>query len=177
MVRADVRVREAALSEIEAVQAVLQAANAEFATIFPPAFFQSFMANTLQVRSRLADSHLLVAELGEEIVGTITFYPDASKEGWNWPAHWSGIRAAAVVPWARGMGIGRQLVAACCEMGRSHGTGTICLHTSTMMAAAVAMYERLGFQRCADYDLALDELMPFEHSGPPLTAIAYVKPL
>jgi hypothetical protein len=41
------------------------------------------------------------------------------------------------------------------------------------MMAAVAMYERLGFRRCPDYDWDLDQLIPFEATGPRHIATAY----
>lgn len=173
VVAANAAVRVADATELEAVGAVLRAANAEFAGIFPPAFYRAYMTNVLDLHSRLRDSQLLVAELDGRIAGTITFYPDASKEGWDWPARWSGIRAVAVSPEARGLGIGRQLALACIDRARLHGAEAVCLHTSPLMAAAVAMYERLGFRRCPDYDLDLEKLIPFDATGPRNIATAY----
>src|SRR5690606_16589230 len=120
--------------------------------VLPATIYRAYLANVLDVRSRLGDSHLLVADLDGQIVGTITYYPDASREGWDWPAAWAGIRAAGVVPHARGMGVGSRLVQACIATARTQGVEAICLHTAHSMAAAITMYERVGFQRRPEYD-------------------------
>jgi hypothetical protein len=83
VVAAETVVREAEASDLEAVIAVLRAANAEFEHVFPPAFYRAYMTNVLDLHSRVKESQLLVAELDARIAGTITFFPDASKEGWN----------------------------------------------------------------------------------------------
>ena len=97
-------VREAEVPDLDRVVEVLRAANAEFEEVLPPAFYRAYLANVVDVRSRLAESQLLLAEREERIVAAITLYPDATAEGWGWPRHWTGIRAVGVEPSARGLG-------------------------------------------------------------------------
>lgn len=166
-------VREATKADLLRVVAVLCAANAEFAPVLPATFYRAYLANVLDVHSRIQESHLLVAEHEGRIAGTIAHYPDASREGWGWPPHWSGIRAVAVAPSARGLGIGRQLAQECIARSRMLGAEAVCLHTASFMSAAVAMYEGLGFQRRPELDRDVDMLFPFAAEGPRTVALAY----
>jgi len=166
-------VREAERSDLGRVVAVLCAANAEFADVLPPAFYRAYLTNLLNVHSRLQKSQILVAEHEGRVVGTITLYPDASREGWGWPAEWAGIRAVAVAPAARGLGIGRRLAEACIDRSRALGASAVCLHTASFMTAAVAMYERLGFCRVPELDRDVDTLFTSRPVEPRITALAY----
>jgi ribosomal protein S18 acetylase RimI-like enzyme len=147
-------VREASEPDLDHVVDVLRAANTQFESVLPPAFYRAYLANVLDVRSRFAESQLLVAERSEErrIVGVITLYPDASRETWGWPSGWTGIRAAGVEPRAQRLGIGRQLVQACIDRSRAIGAATICLHTAPFMDAAIRLYESVGFRRSPEFD-------------------------
>jgi ribosomal protein S18 acetylase RimI-like enzyme len=170
-----VAVREAQEAEVERVIAILRAANAEFEAVVPGAFYRAYLANVLDVRSRRAHSQLLVAEFSESrrIVGAITLYPDASTEAWGWPAGWAGIRAVAVEPSARGLGIGRRLAETCIERSRVLGAPAVCLHTAPFMEAAIRMYESVGFRRAPDYDGDAGDMLGSSASEPRIAALAY----
>lgn len=174
---ASVVVREAAQGELESVVSVLRAANAEFEDVLPPAFYRAYLANILDLRSRLAESELLRAERDGRIVGAITLYPDASAEGWGWPPNWTGIRAVAVEPTSRGLGIGRRLAQACVERSHALGAEAVCLHTASFMGAAMAMYESVGFRRAPVYDRDAGELFGVHGLKPPIAALAYRRDL
>jgi ribosomal protein S18 acetylase RimI-like enzyme len=157
MVMADrptIVVREAEEHDLAHVLEVLRAANAEFEAVLPPAFYRAYLANVLDVRSRLGESQLFIAEqsTGGGIVGAITLYPDASRQGWGWPSQWAGIRTVAVEPSARRLGVGRRLTEACIERAGLLGVPTACLHTAPFMQAAIRMYETLGFRRAPEWD-------------------------
>ncbi len=166
-------VRPADSSELDAVVEVLHAAHSEFADTLPSAVYAAYIANLIDVHSRLGASELLVAELDDRLAGTITVYPDASDEGWGWPAHWAGLRAIAVAPDARGRGLGRQLAAAAIARARDLDREAICLHTAHFMRAAVPLYQSLGFQRCPDYDQDVSALFGVSPVGDPMLAIGY----
>jgi ribosomal protein S18 acetylase RimI-like enzyme len=166
--------REAREQDLDRVIDVLQAANREFEPGLPPSFYRAYLANVLAVRSRLAESQLLVADQGTgSLVGTITLYPDASKEGWGWPSGWAGIRAVAVEPSARGLGIGRRLAEACITRSRGRGAPTICLHTAPFMEAATRMYESVGFRRAPEFDGDAGEMLASAPIAPRIPALAY----
>jgi GNAT superfamily N-acetyltransferase len=114
--------------------------------------FGRYLTDILDVESRAGTGEVLVAEHGGRVVGTVTYYPDATDEGFGWPAGWAGLRALGVEPRARGLGIGRALLEACLERAVAAGAPVICLHTAEFMPAAVAIYEAAGFRRDPDND-------------------------
>ena len=69
------------------------------------------------------------------------------------PAGWSGFRALAVDPGARGRGIGRILTARCIGEARRARAGAIGIYTSAAMEHARRLYEKVGFRRCPQHDL------------------------
>lgn len=168
-----VQLREAHPADYDAAASALHAAHSQFSDVLPAPIYRAYMANILDVRSRLADSHLLVADLGGQIVGTMTYYPDASKEGWDWPSSWAGIRAAGVVPHARGMGVGRRLVESCIARARAQGVEAICLHTAEFMGAAIIMYERLGFRRRPEFDQDIASFFQAGGTASPINVMGY----
>jgi predicted N-acetyltransferase YhbS len=165
-------VRDADVADLERVASVLYAANCEFESVLPSTFFQAYLASVLDIESR-REAQLLVAEHDGRVVGTITLYPDASREGWGWPASWAGIRAVAVEPSARGLGIGRRLAEECVDRARALGAAAVCLHTAALMAAARTMYERVGFRRAQAFDRDAGELFGVGPIEPQMVALAY----
>lgn len=145
-------VRDAGAADLPAVRRVLLAAYQEYAATLPPAVFGRYLNDILDVEGRAGAGQVLVAERGGRVVGTVTYYPDASREGFGWPAGWAGLRALGVDPGARGLGVGRALLAACLERAGAAGTPVLCLHTAEFMTAAVAIYEQAGFRRDPAYD-------------------------
>jgi predicted N-acetyltransferase YhbS len=170
----EIVVREAEEDDLDRVVGVLRAANVEFETLLSPAFYRAYLANVLDVRSRLDESQLFVASEGDRIVGAITLYPDASKEGWGWPSDWTGIRTVAVEPSARGLGIGRRLVQHCIERSQAIGANAVCLHTAPFQAAAIVMYERVGFRRAREFDRDAGEFVGLDSYEPRIGALAYL---
>jgi ribosomal protein S18 acetylase RimI-like enzyme len=156
---AGVDVRDAGPSDLPAARRVLLAAYQAYATALPPAVFGRYLADILDVEARARSGPVLVAERAWRVVGTVSFYPDAAAEGFGLPAGWAGLRALAVEPSARGLGIGRALVEACLARAEAAGAPVLCLHTAEFMTAAVGLYERLGFRRDPTFDFdATDRL-------------------
>jgi ribosomal protein S18 acetylase RimI-like enzyme len=58
----------------------------------------------------------------------------------------------AVLPEARGLGLGRRLTEECIRRCRELGIKVLALHTTDWMPVAKAMYERMGFVRDASFD-------------------------
>jgi GNAT superfamily N-acetyltransferase len=64
----------------------------------------------------------------------------------------ASIRMMAVRPEARGRGVGAALTTHCLERARGEGRRWLVLHSSSPMADAQRMYERLGFVRDPSVD-------------------------
>ncbi|MGH2688970.1 MAG: GNAT family N-acetyltransferase [Actinomycetota bacterium] len=162
-VTGDVRsflVRDARAEELGAVSGLMRAAYAPYFEDVPAdrrETIDGYLRDIGDVWSRLADAELIVAEDDGRVVGAVTLFPDGSRaESGGWPRGWSGIRLLAVVPEARGRGIGRALTEECLRRARALGASAVALHTTDFMAVAKGMYERMGFARVPEYDFHPD---------------------
>lgn len=143
--------RDARPDELDEVSAVLSAAYAEYAR--PAPAWEEYARDVADVRSRLADADLIVAERDGRVLGAVTFYPDGTRsEGAGWPPGWAGVRLLGVLPEARGRGIGRALTDECVRRARDRGAVAVGLHTTVLMEVARGMYERMGFVRAPEFD-------------------------
>jgi ribosomal protein S18 acetylase RimI-like enzyme len=132
---------------------MMVAAYAEFTPPDAPPQWRAYEDEIRDVRRRLGESILIVAEDGGRLVGAVTYYPDGSKEpNGGWPPSWAVFRLLAVHPDARGRGIGRRLTEECVHRARAAGCAAVGLHTTTLMEIARAMYERMGFVRIPERD-------------------------
>jgi predicted N-acetyltransferase YhbS len=164
-------VRDARPADHPAVRGVLLAAYQEYASVLPPAAFDRYLADLLDLDSRDRTGRLLVAERDRRVKGTVTFYDDAAAEGVGWPSGWAGLRALGVDPTARRLGIGHALMRACLERARAAGAAVLCLHTAEFMTAAVAMYLGMGFRRVPLFDF--DAASHLRLGGRPIRVIAF----
>lgn len=145
--------RDARAGELDAIGATMVAAYEEFSPPDPPPQWLHYLDEIRDVRRRLRDSTLIVAEDGGRIVGAVTYYPDGSKEtNGGWPPAWAVFRLLAVHPDARGRGLGRLLTEECIGRARAAGSAAMGLHTTHLMNVARAMYERMGFVRVPELD-------------------------
>lgn len=163
----------------EAVRAVIRRANAEFAAHVPEDLFSSYLASAMDLEGRLAaGGDILVARHDGLILGTITYFRDANDEGMGpgFPMGTAGIRAIAVDPAARGLGLGVALVEACLDRARADRRAAIALHTASFMKAAMGLYERAGFVRDPSFDFPAQEFFPSDPAAE-VKALAFVRPL
>ena len=107
--------------DLRTLRSVIAEANEEFREAAPSAFFRSYLASVADIEGRLAQgATVLIAEHRGILVGSVSYYPDANAEemGVGFPPGTAGIRATAVHPGARSLGIGHALVQACLDRGR-----------------------------------------------------------
>lgn len=159
---AEIKLRDARPDELEDVSKVLVAAYREYKNFMPADRWDGYRNDMVDIRNRMMDSELIVAEVNIQIAGTVTLYPQGSILGW--PEDWAGIRLLAVHPDFRGQGIGRALMEECIRRCRERGVKTIGLHTTAVMKIARGMYERMGFKRIPEFDF---------HPAPDIVLFAY----
>ena len=111
-----------------------------------------YRAEIPDVRSRLHDSELIVAEVDGALLGAVTFYAPSKANPDGWAPGYAAFRLLAVHPDARGIGLGRAITQWC--IARATGTGAryLGLHTTPLMDVARAMYQRMGFERFPEND-------------------------
>jgi predicted N-acetyltransferase YhbS len=159
-------VRDAQPSDHPAIHDVLVAAYREYAAALPPAVFDGYLADILDLDRRAHDGRLVVAEHDGQAVGTVTWYDDAAAEGIGWPTGWAGVRALGVVPAMRGRGVGAALMRDCLGRSRAAGATVLCLHTAEFMTTAVAMYLAMGFRRVPAFDFDAARTLGLEGARP-----------
>ena len=88
---------------------------------------------------------IIVAERQSRLHGAVAYIgPQQPKAAFFDPA-WPIMRMLVVAPEARGLGIGRLLAHECIARARRDRAQVFALHTSTLIAVALPMYERMGF--------------------------------
>ncbi|MGH2703089.1 MAG: GNAT family N-acetyltransferase [Actinomycetota bacterium] len=162
-----ISIRNARADDSDAVAAVLKAAYAEYVPS-PDALLSDeeragwagYQADIIDVRSRLANSELIIAEGDGRLLGAVTFYaPNAGLhyptdvEHQDFPPDWAAFRLLGVHPDARRRGIGGKLTEECLRRAAQRGAPTVGLHTLSMMEAASRMYTRMGWVRAPQWDI------------------------
>lgn len=155
----DLVIRDALPSELDEVAALLALVYGVFREKLPAGAWQSYIGEIVDVRSRAGESELIVAERADQIVGTIGFYPDASRSAVErWPDRWASLRTLAVRADVRREGIGEALARDCVRRARERRLRAIGLHTAAHLAAATRLYEGLGFRRAPEFDIEIGEM-------------------
>jgi len=153
------RLRDARASELDEVARLLAEVYAVFRGHLPPQAWERYIGEIVDVRSRLGESELIVAERAGQRIGTIGLYRDASRSPVaRWPERWASIRALGVRADARRRGVGEALARECVRRARERHAKAIGLHTASHMRAATRLYERLGFRRAPEFDVEIGEM-------------------
>jgi len=168
---ADVRVASA--QEHDEIRRVTAAAFEQYRAVLPDHLFELYLDDLVDIDARADVSAQLVVDGADgRIVASVSYFPDASDEGLDWPSGWSGLRALAVDPGTRGSGAGRRLMEECRRLAVAAGSPVLALHTAGFMTAAVALYEGMGFRRAPRYDLRPSDILDIDSDGLP-QVVAY----
>jgi DNA-binding MarR family transcriptional regulator/GNAT superfamily N-acetyltransferase len=115
------------------------------------ATFEDFCARIIGEFPALRDSapgraEGWVAEVNGMPAGSVFCVPDAATPSAGAPGGATArLRLLLVEPWARGLGLGRQLVAHCLDFARQAGYTDIVLLTYDQLFAARRIYQAAGF--------------------------------
>ncbi|MVP02437.1 GNAT family N-acetyltransferase [Paenibacillus lutrae] len=148
----DLCVREAADSDRDAVLAVMLDAYGEYAGQMAADRWQQYREAIVQSVQGPGPVARIVAELAGQIVGSVQLFV-SSEAAYGRPEleiDTPIIRYLSVSPRARGRGIATLLIKESVRRSLALGSATLHLHTSDMMAPAIRLYERLGFERAPD---------------------------
>ncbi|WP_123041525.1 GNAT family N-acetyltransferase [Cohnella candidum] len=146
-----VLIREARVSDREAIRKVLLDAYGQYESVLSPERWEAYKENIEASVDSAGPRTRLVAERNGEIIGSALLF-DSSLAAYG---HDIGIespivRLLAVSQSARGQGVATALLRESARLAVEWGADTLHLHTSDMMASAVRLYERLGFERAYD---------------------------
>lgn len=141
-------IRDAEEGELDVVASLTVDAYAEYAVAMSPDSWSAFAQDIANVRGRLTDARVLVAERDGRIVGAVTLF-----EHWRGAQEGAaGMRLLAVPPEERGSGVGTALLSWCTEHARSLGKERVVLTVTQEMTVVRELTERMGFEREPDLD-------------------------
>ncbi len=146
-----IEVRSAVTADLPAVHRIVTAAYAEFEPWLTPANWARMTSNIAKVVEPGAPGRLRIAQLGDQLAGTVTYLPPGPKDYQRVPPEWAVIRVLAVDPALRGRGVARALTADCLALALADHAPMVGLHTAEMMVAARALYEGAGFARHREF--------------------------
>lgn len=150
------RIRDSRASDRSGIEAVTLAAYEQYAALMP-AHWEGYRQNIVSTLAAAPPDQQIVAEEGDRLVGAVLLQPAGSviarPGGGSITLASPEVRLLAVAPAARGQGVGVMLMRECIRRARQVGAPAVTLHTTDMMAAAMRLYERLGFRRAPELDL------------------------
>jgi uncharacterized RmlC-like cupin family protein/GNAT superfamily N-acetyltransferase len=164
-------VREILPDEHDAAASLLLTVYRAFDGGLPPALLHRWLRDVVDPAGGTA----LGAHVGGRLVGTARLHLDGTYPV-PLPPGAAGVRAVAVDPSVRRIGVASALMAECEARARTAGATALHLHTAPFMHAAVALYERLGYRPdpARDLDVA-GHFAPDDpvHAGRGIIATAY----
>ncbi|WP_165423539.1 GNAT family N-acetyltransferase [Ktedonosporobacter rubrisoli] len=143
-----VHIRDASISEREAIRSVTLAAYKQYETIASPPLWALLQQAILSGLAEEGPVERIVAEYAGKIVGSVQLYPPSMRAyHYDAPVEATGpeVRLLAVDLSLQGHGIGKALMLECIKRAQDRGYSTVGLHTGDMMLAANKMYKRMGF--------------------------------
>ncbi len=131
-------VRRAELDDASAIVGVLHQAFVEFRPLYTDGGFAATALSAEQVVTRMQEGPVWVALRESAMLGTVAA---AVKDESVY------IRGMAVLPRARGSGVGAQLLQQVETWAMHKGYCRLFLSTTPFLDSAIRLYERFGFQR------------------------------
>jgi GNAT superfamily N-acetyltransferase len=163
----ELHIRDAREGDQDRIRDVMLSAYAQYAALMPE-HWDDYRQNILDTLADVRPAEEIVAEQDGVVVGTVLLYPAGTvfqePDGEAVKRDWPEVRLLAVVPEARGRGVGTALMQECMRRARRSGAAVLTLHTTDMMQVAMHVYEHMGFVRAPELDF---------HPAPEITVKGY----
>lgn len=137
----NIPIRLAVSAEAAPIAAVLYQSFVEYASLYTPEAFAATTPTTNQLQKRWGEGPVWVAVRNDLIVGTVGAVPKGEA---------LYVRSMAILPAARGQGIGRLLLEQIERFAHERGDRRLFLSTTPFLIRAIRLYERFGFQQSSD---------------------------
>lgn len=137
---ANLTVRAAIPEDAGAIASILQEAFAEFRPLYTHRGFAATVVSADEVIARMSEGPVWVALWQNSICGTVAA---VSRRDALY------IRGMAVLPRARGKGVGEELLKEAEIYAAGQGLKKLLLTTTPFLRSAIRLYERCGFQKTA----------------------------
>ena len=143
---AGVRIRRADLLDVSDIARVLRQSFLEYQDRYTAEGFAATTPGEQQVRARMAEGHTWVALWNHagvsNVVGTASVVEKDERVLY--------VRGMAVLPSARGRGVGELLLREIQMFASRNGCTRLLLSTTPFLTGAIRLYERFGFRRTHD---------------------------
>ena len=135
---ANIQIRRATVDQAGLVASILRQAFAEFESLYTEQAFAATVLATDAILARMREGPVWCALCEKRIVGTASA---VRRETGTY------VRGVAVIPAARGLGIGRLLLQEIETFANANRSHRLFLTTTPFLTEAIRLYEHLGFQR------------------------------
>ncbi len=146
----ELTIRDAAEFEFEIINNVVLESWKSLKSGYDPDEWEPILARIGDMKRIIGKGDILVALLGDEIVGAVGYVAPGLSANGMFPDDWACIRMLVVLPQYRGLGIGKKLTFACLDRAKDSNVSCVGLHTSPIMEVALPMYLKLGFSKVKD---------------------------
>lgn len=113
----------------------------EYESLYTPDGFAATAITAEQIASRIAEGPVWVATRDEMILGTVSVVPQGES---------LYIRGMAVLPSARGMRIGSELLSQVEQFALAGNFKRLVLSTTPFLDRAIRLYEHFGFRQTSE---------------------------
>ncbi|MCI0665304.1 MAG: GNAT family N-acetyltransferase [Acidobacteria bacterium] len=137
----EIRIRLADSADAPSIASVLHQSFVEYRSSYTPEGFAATVLtiDKIEARLRLNEGPVWVALCEEAIIGTVSAVPKGESVY---------VRSMAVLPAARGLGVGELLLKQIESYALASGYQGIVLNTTPFLRRAIRLYEHFGFRRC-----------------------------
>jgi GNAT superfamily N-acetyltransferase len=135
---AEIQIRQANPSDATAVAKILYDSFAEFKPLYTCGGFDATTPPAEQVLVRMEEGPVWLALRGSEALGTVAAVAQGESVY---------MRGMAVLPVARGLGVGARLFETVEHWAEKQGACRVYLTTTPFLHAAIRMYQKHGFKR------------------------------
>lgn len=163
-------IRPAVRREIPELSELVTQAIEAYRGEAPEAALRLYVERSRDFARRWDRGEVLVAKQYGRILGTVTFFTDASHEGF--PASWASFGTLAVHPQLRRRGIASLLVRRCIAAAIPIAP-SIGIHTGSFMLGARRLYEGMGFVRSPRQDMRVSDFVDLGPDGADIDVMAY----
>ena len=133
------QIRQAVLQDSDQILACLRAAFAPYENLYTPAAFADTVLDALTISPRMQRMHMLVATVGDQVIGTVSGSLCDDDEG--------HLRGMAVLPEYQSSGVAKDLLGAIEHWLKENGCNRVTLDTTLPLQRAMKFYERNGYGR------------------------------
>ena len=138
---AAIQIRLATLNDLASLASVIHTSFVEYRSLYTDKGFAATTPAFEQLLERFNEGPIWVATNDDGLLGTVS----AVARGDD-----LYIRGMAVLPQARGLGLGVLLLKTAEDFALAQGYERLILSTTPFLSQAIRLYERYGFERTAD---------------------------